>query len=557
MIDTAFREPIERVLGWMQALRTPQGVMLCPEHRIEHTGKNAGLVVMACELVRLGVGDHEELYTLALEQALRIAGRLDREGNSTCWTFRPGRHDPYNCSNNVIDGGACSDALGTFLETFDERLSPGVRNILERACVLHAQTYLRYAAFDKGIAAQRAWALTGVAQAWKRSGHGVLEYATLEGVKALFEAMHPDGSYAYHAPDGGPAHPGAADVSAFYQSRIAAFSMFSLEAVGQDLRDPRWREPLQKQLAFLAALYGPDGIKVGSIEAKPWYHGAHYEVASHPFDVYALARGARLFEDASLGRVALAAWRAWVAHLTPEGRPQDHLPGPGRQRSYQCPTFWAGHTMWMARALEDLHWLEFEDGPAKASAPEVPRVEGFAQAGLVRLENAHWVAWVRGAHPPSNWMHGSPVGAGLLRIFDKERGRDHLVCDSEATRADGHWVGTHGRWPRLRAAWRKNRHELRFSWWLARNAFRRAGLLAALREPLRAVRVGIWGFASNQTRSAWCVDPALERMPDGVRLEGRMVWHDGTRAGSAVLVRTYRIDAEHLAVHGQRVVVAV
>ena len=48
--------------------------------------------------------------------------RLEREGDSTCFTFRPGRHDPYNCSNSVIDGGACSDALATFVLAFGDRL---------------------------------------------------------------------------------------------------------------------------------------------------------------------------------------------------------------------------------------------------------------------------------------------------------------------------------------------------------------------------------------------------------------------------------------------------
>ena len=69
MIDTAFREPIERVLGWMQALRTPQGVMLCPEHRIEHTGKNAGLVGMAARL------DHRHAGAAALASVADIPSR--------------------------------------------------------------------------------------------------------------------------------------------------------------------------------------------------------------------------------------------------------------------------------------------------------------------------------------------------------------------------------------------------------------------------------------------------------------------------------------------------
>ena len=52
-------------------------------------------------------GEADALFAFARRVALRITSRLEREGDSTCFTFRPGRHDPYNCSNSVIDGGAC------------------------------------------------------------------------------------------------------------------------------------------------------------------------------------------------------------------------------------------------------------------------------------------------------------------------------------------------------------------------------------------------------------------------------------------------------------------
>src|SRR5688572_14741567 len=105
-------EPLRRVLRWLASLRDPAGRIVCPEHRIEHTGKSAGALVLALELLELDPGrDADFLRGLALEQGRRLLANLVREGTSACHTFRPGRHDPFNCSNGVIDGGACSDAL--------------------------------------------------------------------------------------------------------------------------------------------------------------------------------------------------------------------------------------------------------------------------------------------------------------------------------------------------------------------------------------------------------------------------------------------------------------
>ena len=161
-------DPLHRVLSWLASTeRGATGELVCPEHHIEHTGKSAGALLLAVELMKHGnEGEADALFAFARRVALRITSRLEREGDSTCFTFRPGRHDPYNCSNSVIDGGACSDALAAFVMTAGERLAAEEREALTRASVLHAQTYLRYCIVDKGIPAQCAWAMTGAAQAY-------------------------------------------------------------------------------------------------------------------------------------------------------------------------------------------------------------------------------------------------------------------------------------------------------------------------------------------------------------------------------------------------------
>jgi hypothetical protein len=423
-------EPLQRTLRWLLSLRDGQGRIVCPEHHIEHTGKSAGAAVLAACLARLDPsGESDVLRAAAVQQGRRLVANLVREGDSACHTFRPGRHDPFNCSNGVIDGGACSDALAELVTSLGPELAADDRASFKAASLLHARTYLRYAVLDKGIPAQRAWGLTGLAAAHALEHDADLERAALEAVGILEAIQHQDGSYPYHPREWGAPHPGAADVSSFYQSRLTAFLIFALERLGRDPTNELFAGPLQRGLDFLVALQGSDGIKCGLVEAKPWYWGANYEVASHPFDVYALARGWRHFKRRRLAVVALRAWNAWVAHLGPEGKPASHHPGPGRGRSYQCPVFWAAHAEWMARALPDLEAI-LQSG-SSATEPAAGGIDlsvaWFPDAALGRIEDGRVTAWVRGARPPFNVHHGSPHGAGLLRVLRRTDQRDLIV----------------------------------------------------------------------------------------------------------------------------------
>src|SRR6187551_1736515 len=176
-----FLEPVRRSLRWLAHLRQSDGRIVCPEHKVEHTGKNAGVIVTACELLRLDPErDAQFLFDLAVTEARRLCANLVCEDNSVCHTFRPGRHDPFNCSNSVIDGGACSDALAHIVRALGDRLDPAEKARFAAASLLHARSYLRYAVLDKGIPAQRAWGLTGLAGAWSLEHDELLSSAAIE-----------------------------------------------------------------------------------------------------------------------------------------------------------------------------------------------------------------------------------------------------------------------------------------------------------------------------------------------------------------------------------------
>ncbi len=548
--------PLRSVLGWMLSLRDDEGLILCPDHGVEHTGKSAGVIVLALELRDLDPSaDRDELLSVARQQARRLVANLVREGTSPCHTFRPGRHDPFNCSNSVIDGGACADALGQLVRVAGTELDGAERAAFAGAAILHAKSYLRYAVLDKGIPAQRAWGLTGLASAWTLARElepetaNVLERSAIEAVGMLEGIQHPDGSYPYHPAEWGAGHLGAEDVSAFYQSRVTAFLLRALEDLGRDPLSDVFRSPIFRGLDFLTALIGPDGIKCGLLEAKPWYWGATYEVASHPFDVYALASGYRLTGRVRMAHAAVAAFRAWADHLGPQGEPRSHKPGPGRGRSYQCPVFWAGHCMWLARAAVDLELcLQGLPEPSPATGGLSVALVHFPSASLVRLEDDSIVAWVRGSRTPYNVSHGSPHGAGLLRVVRKSDGAELLPRCRLGGTQPGEWTG-HAGFFSLARGLASGASELRFSLWLARIHWRAGRRREALLAPLKMWKRGVLAFAHTRVSSAFGLSPELELLPDGVLLRADLAHRGGALAGGARVERVFQLDGEGLSVH--------
>ena len=547
-VRPAILEPLNRTLRWMASLRNREGAIICPEHGVEHTGKSAGAIILACELLELDPdADRAFLQEFSIEQGRRLAGNLVREGISPCFTFRPGRHDPYNCSNSVIDGGACSDALALLVERLGDTLDAADRDAFKEASVLHARTYLRYAVVDKGVPAQRAWGLTGLTAANRMAAEEPMRRAAYRAIEELESIQHADGSYPYHPRQWSPGHPGASDVSAFYQSRVTGFLIYSLEALGEDPTAPAYREPLERGLDFLTALYGPDGVKVGLVEAKPWYWGASYEVASHPFDIYCLARGANLFGRPRAALAARSAFATWVKHLSPEGVLADHSPGPGRTRSYQCPLFWASNASWLARAARDLERIERESWSEHGGRP---RIDWYEQAALARLEDDQVVAWVRGARPACNIHHGSPHGAGLLRVVRKADGKELLARCRLGGQNRGEWSGHAGSfsWGR---GWRAGRDALRFSVWIAKTHRRAGRLMDALREPDRTFRRGVLAFGHSRVSSAFDLAPEVQIDHSGLTLTSSLAHRDGTPIAESRLVRGFHVEGNGLVVEEQ------
>jgi hypothetical protein len=133
-----------------------------------------------------------------------------------------------------------------------------------------------------------------------------------------------------------------------------------------------------------------------------------------------------------------------------------------------------------------------------------------------------------------------------LRVHSKAGGEE-LLARERADDLEGEWHGRRGL-PSPARGWRSGGRELRFSLWLARNAWRGRRWTEALLWPPRALDRAVLAPATARLASAWDPAPALAVLPDGVELEARLAWRDGTPLADSALLRTYRVDGGGLVV---------
>jgi hypothetical protein len=247
----------------------PDGVLFCPRHRVEHTGKNVYGALINLDNWRY---TREDFYLdRARRQVLRAVDQLGPDPESGAPIFLPGRVDPRNASTSSIDGGACADTIATLLEEAPDAFRGSERDRCLDALVTHVDGYLRHSARDKPIPAQRLWAGTGVARAARLLQRQDWAADALAGCALALEELAPDGGAPY-IPAGSRdcTHPGLADLSTFYHSRTPGFVLYIHEVLGVAL-SPRDGERVRAALDVLVALRDGSGHKVLANEAKPWY----------------------------------------------------------------------------------------------------------------------------------------------------------------------------------------------------------------------------------------------------------------------------------------------
>jgi hypothetical protein len=546
--QVALRLGILRGLAEFLARQTGKdGVLRCPRHRVEHTGKNVYAAVL--DLYNW-LYTREELY---LERArltvLRAVDNLGPDPGSGVPVFLPGRVDPRNASTNSIDGGACADSIATLLEEAPHAFSATDRQRCTDALTQHVEGYLRHAAREKGITAQRLWAATGVARAARLLGRKDWAADALAGCRLALEELAPDGVSPY-VPAGAPecTHPGLADTSTFYHSRTPGFVLYVHEVLGEPLTD-RARERLGAALDALVALRGGNGRKLLHNEAKAWYWTGDYEVASHAFDVWALHKGAQMLGRPLYRNEAGRAMEEWLAHIGPDGGVHSRH---GRGTDFQCRIFWTAHAAWIARVLHEV---------PLTLAPRPPLTLDLQASGLVHVERARCVAVLRGRHARAGNLFGCDRGGGALQSLvvrsdpRQPQGEELVHARRFDPRPEGEFAlrlaGGRGRLARLARVLSADRSDLKFRLFVARVEWGAHEWFGALAYPVRHAVARSWREASPWLASHRDLATTQRVEGDVVEFEGGLADRDGERAQGVTTRRRYTFLAERLELHDE------
>ncbi|GJM22237.1 MAG: hypothetical protein DHS20C15_21520 [Planctomycetota bacterium] len=517
-----------------------QGVLRCKRHRVEHTGKNVYAALIHLMLWRYS--REEEPLEAAKRVVLHTVDMLGEDPDSKVPVFLPGRVDPRNASTNAIDGGACADVLATVLEEVPELFSESERARITDALVQHVEGYLRHAARERPITAQRLWAGTGTARAARLLGRDDWAADALAGAKLALEELAPDGVAPYiPAHTDHCTHPGLADISGFYHSRTPGFVLAIHEFLDAPLSD--WhQERLRASLDALVAFRDGLGRKLIQNEAKAWYWESDYEVASHPFDAYALHVGARRLERPLYENEAGRVMQEWIAHLSKlDGGVLSHH---GRGTNFQCRIFWSGHAAWVARILHDV--------PLRAAPREPLQIE-LAQSGLLHVERPGYTAVLRGSKAPHGNLFGPDVGGGSLQSlvvsdpaprelvplqrFERARVGSALLRPTKAP-------GRLRRWLRLLSA---ERGDLRFRLFVMRVEFGAGRWFGAPLYLLRHAVLRTWGDASPEFAAHCDTETTCTHEGDEVVYRGALALPDGTRWEGSATERRYRFEERSVA----------
>jgi hypothetical protein len=544
--QVALRLGILRGLSdFLQRQVGPDGALRCPRHRVEHTGKNVYAAVI--DLHNWRYTREEPYLDRARRAVLRAVDNLGLDPESQVPVFLPGRVDPRNASTNSIDGGACADSIATLLEEEPSVLSASERERCLEAVTRHVDLYLRHSARERPIPAQRLWAATGVARAARLLGRQDWAEDALAGCRLALDELSEDGVAPYiplHAKD--CTHPGLADTSTFYHSRTPGFVMYVHEVLGRPFGE-RERERLGAALDALVAMRDGNGLKVLHNEAKAWYWNGRYEVASHPFDVWALHRGAALLGRPLYLNEAGRAMEEWIAHLGPDGGVLSHH-GPGVD--FQCRVFWTAHAAWIARVIHDV--------PLQA-APRADLTLDLPASGLVHVERARCTAVLRGRHQRAGNLMGCDRGGGALQSLVHRpdprvsRGAELVAGRRFDPAPEGEFLlrpaGAPGRLARLLAVLRADRGDLRFRLFVTRVEWDAREWRSAALYPLRHVLARSWREASPWLASHRDLQTAQHVEGDTVVFEGGLADRDGVRWPGAATRRAYAFLPERVELH--------
>lgn len=418
------------ISDYLDSMSEPNGRILCYKHKgVEHTGKTAYSIITDLKLFKM-TGD-KKYWTRATRRAGRVADNLYKDTETDAYIFYPGRWVRGNMSNSVIDAGGAGDSLGTLLLGYREKLEPALRAKIEDALYKVCDTYLVKAVAEKELPDQRLWGATALSVAYRLWKKEEWKEACLAGIRRTLSHQWADGTFPYH-PDWKreKLFYGMEETTSYYHSRQIAFMIYILRNLGVD--SGAYLSSLMKAGEILLAMYGKDGVKSVYPDTKRWYWLSPYEVASFPYDSYALTALYELTRDERYIKTVSLGLRRYVEHQLGDGgitsnlrqgpKREKWIPGPPQMRgeqarddasgvNFQCRVFWNGQAAWLAKII-----VQIPDG---LNLDDVVESKYFESADLVKYWGNDYAALLRGKKRSMDPLYGPPVGGGSILYFGR------------------------------------------------------------------------------------------------------------------------------------------
>lgn len=396
------------ISDYFENISLTDGKIICPKHRIEHTGKNAYSAIIDSELYKL-TGE-EKYFERAKKRVLRLTQNLVQDPEHGGWIFWPGRLGKYNMSNSVIDCGGAVDSLASFYFSFREKINNEEKNKILNAIERVSDTYLVKAVVSKEITNQRLWGGAGLASAYRIFKKEAWKNTLLESLEKSFSEMLDDGVFPYHPrPLDYDLPEGAADTSSFYHSSHLVYTYLILEDA--EISPQKYKPEILKAAKALVGFYQENGVKNINLEAKRWYFLSSYEIASNVFDVYTFWKTYSLFGGEDWLYCAVKALDKIFSHQMADGGIIDNF----EKQNFQCRIFWNAHIAWLAKIIGE---IDFEK-MAKAQEPKEYTLY-FPKADFIKHKNEKYCIIARGRKKPADIVWGARVGGGSLLYFGRK-----------------------------------------------------------------------------------------------------------------------------------------
>ena len=519
----------------------PDGRLLCPEHRLDHTGRSARSIVIDSALHALTGKD--EYFDRACSRALTTDARLAPDPEHGSWIYHPGRLDPNNMSTSVIDSGDCTDALATFLLQFSDRIEEDLRRRLEATIVRNCDTYLVGAAETKEVPNQRLWGAMGLAAAYRVIGDQRWKDSVLRSLEVSFADQNPDGSFPYHpSPTDYGLHKAASGATIYYHSRHLAFAHYACQLCDEP---NAFNANFQQGLNFLLATISPEGFKPLLLDSKPWFWQGPLEAGSHPYDLYAIAA---LAEPAAADDILGHSLGCLLATQDDDGAFRGVPAGP---RGFNCRHFHTADIAWLARAAELAPLVPYYS--PTGSLPD-QKTQLFPDGGLVRVQTAESCALISISSGERNILYGARAGAGEIVYFGRRSAGwrnsverwtlpDHLIPG---------WYASAGLNIRsnIRSYLHQNQsnRDLRFRLYIARTRLKSGRPFDSIHSfitDMRAEAAAALRPVRHTRHSRSCHATAFE---DSVSIDTVLASGDGSMVDGITLHSEYRLDRQRLSI---------